>query len=223
MHFDPLFIRVVLALVIAYLLGAIPCGLWIGKIFFHLDVRDYGSGRTGGTNVLRTCGKVPFIFSVVGDFLKAFFAVIIAGIIIGDEIYMINDVVINMAALKSMAGLAAVFGHIWPVFANFRGGRGVSSFMGALTALCLWAGIFSVLVLAFIVITTKYMSLASISSVVGAYVIMLPLTLLAHYPTEYMAYVLLGSVLIVIAHSDNIQRLITGKERKVGQKAVKNK
>ena len=222
MHIDPVFLRLVIILLVSYLLGSIPFGLWIGKIFYHVDVREYGSGRTGGTNVLRTCGKVAFVCSVAGDFLKSFLAVYLAGVIMGDSSGLINDVAINTAALKSIAGLAAVFGHIWPVFANFRGGRGVATFMGGLTALCIWAALFAVIVLILIVTTTRFMSLGSVVAVVGSYIIMIPLTLLGYYPNEYMAYVLIGSLLIVIAHSDNIQRLITGKERKVGQKAEKN-
>ena len=222
MHIDPVFLRLAIVIIVSYLLGSIPVGLWIGKIFYHVDIRDYGSGRTGGTNVLRTCGKIPFVCSVAGDFLKSFGAVYLATVIMGDSVGMIGDIAVNVPTLKVMAGLAAVFGHIWPVFADFRGGRGVATFMGGLTALCIWAALFSLILLILIVTTTRFMSLGSVVAVIGSYVIMIPLTLLGHYPTEYMAYVLLGSILIVIAHSDNIIRLITGKERKVGQKAEKN-
>ena len=211
-------IRSLIAIVVGYLLGSIPCGLWLGKIFYHVDIREYGSGRTGATNVLRTCGKVAFVLSIIGDFGKAYLAVVLSTLILQDNVFTMGSLTINDNAIRVMAGIAAIVGHTWPIFANFRGGRGVSSFMGGLTALCPWAAIFAVAALIVVVSATKYMSLGSMVAVVGAYVIMIPLTLFAGYPAEDMAFVLVGTILVLLDHSDNIVRLVKGTERKVGQK-----
>jgi glycerol-3-phosphate acyltransferase PlsY len=121
---------------------------------------------------------------------------------------------------KSLAGLCAILGHIFPVFAKFKGGRGVATFIGGLAAICPVAALFGGEILIIGAGLSGFASLGSITGVVSAYAIMIPLTIIYGVPIEYLVYVLIGALIIVIAHRDNIKRLLAGKERKLNQKAA---
>lgn len=205
---------------VGYLLGSIPFGMIVGKHKAKIDIREYGSGKTGGTNVLRTLGKKAFILVASLDIAKGAFAVFIAGIIIGTDSLAIGEYGgLGLLFAQALAALAAVVGHIWPIFIKFKGGRGVATFIGGLIALCPIAGIFGGEALIITAGVTGFVSLGSIIGVVGAYAILIPLTIMYGFPLEYLMYVLLGTLLIIFMHRDNIKRLLSGKERKLGQKA----
>ncbi len=149
--------------------------------------------------------------------------------IVGESYLLIGDYALGMLTAQVLAGLAAIVGHIWSVFLKFKGGRGVAPFFGGLIALCLVAAAFGDVVLisaaAFggvvlisVAALTRYASLGSISGAVGACVILVPLTIVNGFPIEYLVYALISAVLIIVMHRDNIARLISGKERKLGEK-----
>jgi len=214
--------KFILVAVIGYLLGSIPFGLIVSKLQARVDIRNFGSGRTGGTNVLRTLGRKAFVMVAIGDLLKAASAVLLAGAIINDGYLLIGNVELGMLAAQTIAGLAAILGHIFPVFAKFKGGRGVATFIGGLAAICPVAAIFGGEILIIGAGLSGFASLGSITGAVSAYAIMIPLTLMYGVPFEYLLYVLIGTLIIVIAHRDNIKRLLSGKERKLNQKAELN-
>jgi glycerol-3-phosphate acyltransferase PlsY len=110
-------------------------------------------------------------------------------------------------------------GHIWPVFVKFKGGRGVATFFGGLIALCPVAGLFGGEALIIGAGLSGFASLGSIIGVVGAYAILIPLTVIYGFPIEYLGYVLIGTILILFVHRDNIKRLLSGKERRLNEKA----
>lgn len=205
---------------IGYLLGSIPFGLIIGKRKAKIDIRKYGSGKIGGTNVLRTLGKKAFLIVVSLDILKGALAVVIAGLIISND-YMIigNYGGLGLLFAEVIAALAAVVGHIWPVFVKFKGGRGVATFFGGLLVLSPVAGLFGGEALIIGAGLSGFASLGAIIGVVGAYAILVPLTIMNGLPIEYLVYVLIGTLLILIVHRDNIKRLLAGKERRLGEKA----
>jgi len=120
-----------------------------------------------------------------------------------------------------LAALAAVVGHNWSVFLRFRGGRGVATFFGGLIALCPIAALVGGEIFVIGAGLTQYASLASIAGVVGAYAILVPLTIMNGFPLEYLFYALAGSVIIIVMHRDNISRLMKGKERRLGEKGEK--
>jgi len=214
--------KFILVAFIGYLLGSIPFGLIVGRWKAHIDIRDYGSGKTGGTNVLRTLGKKAFLLVATLDITKGALAVVFAGIIIGTDSMTIGEYGgLGILFAQALAALAAVIGHIWPIFVKFRGGRGVATFIGGLIALCPVAGIFGGEALIITAGISGFVSLGSIIGVVGAYAILIPLTIMYGFPLEYLIYVLLGTMLIIFMHRDNIKRLMSGKERKLGQKADK--
>ena len=204
--------------VIGYLLGSIPFGVIISKICVKVDVRDYGSGKTGATNVLRTVGKKEALLVVGFDILKGALAVVFAALIVGRGYMIVGNLALGAFLAQVIAALSAMIGHIWPIFLKFRGGRGVSTFFGGLVALCPAAALFGGEIFIISAGLTKFASLGSMAGAVGTYAILVPLTIMNGFPIEYLAYALIGVIIIIIMHRDNIARLISGRERKLGEK-----
>lgn len=208
----------ILVTLVGYLLGSIPFGVLIGRRQAKVDIRQHGSGRTGATNVLRTLGRKAAITVVFLDILKGVLAVVFAGVIISNNYLMLGDFGLGLFFAQVIAALAAVSGHIWPVFIGFKGGRGVATYFGGLIALYPAAAIFGGEVFIIGIGLTGFASLGSISGVVGAYAILVPLTIMHGFPVEYLAYMLIGTTLIIYMHRDNIKRLLAGRERRIGDK-----
>jgi glycerol-3-phosphate acyltransferase PlsY len=206
-------------IIMGYLLGSIPFGLLIAKRYARVDVRKYGSGKIGATNVLRTAGRKTAIMVVLLDLAKGILAVIFAGLIIGKGYLVVNGFGLGALVAQVLAALAAVVGHNWSVFLKFRGGRGVATFFGGLIALCPPAAIFGGEIIIIGAGLTRYVSLGSIAGAVGSYAVLVPLTIMNGFPIEYLFYALVGTIIIFVMHRDNITRLILGKERKLGEKA----
>ena len=213
--------KFILVVVVGYLLGSIPFGLIISRRRAKIDIREYGSGRTGGTNVLRTIGRKAFLLVAALDIAKGALAVVLAGLIIGHDYITFGNSGLGLLFAQVIAALAAIIGHIWPVFLKFKGGRGVATFFGGLIALCPAAGLFGGEVLIIGAGLSGFASLGSIVGVVGAYTILIPLTVIYGLPIEYLGYSLIGTLIILFVHRDNIRRLLTGKERRLNQKSLK--
>ncbi len=193
-----------------YLLGSIPFGVIIGRRSARVDVRQYGSGRMGAANVLRVAGKKAAVLVTILDLSKGLLAVVFAGLIFSGDYLMVSAQVV--------AALAAIAGHNWPVFLKFKGGRGVATFFGGLFALCLPAALFGGGVLIIAAVLTRYVSLGSIAGALGTCAILVPLTIIKGFPIEYLVYILIGATFIIVMHRDNIARLLSGTERKIGEK-----
>jgi glycerol-3-phosphate acyltransferase PlsY len=193
-----------------YLLGSIPFGVLIARRSAKVDVRQYGSGRMGAANVLRVAGKKAAALVSILDLSKGLLAVVFAGLIFSGDYLMVSAQVV--------AALAAVAGHNWPVFLKFKGGRGVATFFGGLFALCLPAALFGGGVLIIAAVLTRYVSLGSIAGALGTCAILVPLTIISGFPIEYLVYTLIGATFIIVMHRDNIARLLSGTERKIGEK-----
>jgi glycerol-3-phosphate acyltransferase PlsY len=211
--------KFILVALIGYLLGSIPFGLIVARRKAKIDIRQYGSGKTGGTNVLRTMGRKAFLTVAALDILKGALAVVFARLIIGQDFMVVGNSGLGLLFAQVIAALAAVVGHIWPIFVKFKGGRGVATFIGGLIALCPVAGLFGGEALIISAGLSGFASLGSIIGVVGAYTILIPLTIVYGFPVEYLGYVLIGTLLIIFVHRGNIKRLLSGKERKISQKA----
>jgi glycerol-3-phosphate acyltransferase PlsY len=209
----------VAVVVIAYLLGSIPFGLIIGKLKSGVDIREHGSGKTGATNLMRVSGTKLGILALVLDVVKATAAVILATVIIGRDsgVLTVGGVSVQWQYVAQVAaGMAAVVGHNWPVFARFRGGRGVTAYFGTLFALFYPAGIFGAEVLAVTALRSRYMSLGSLLGAVATWCLMLPLTVVYKLlPPIYLIYGSVVVALIVFQHRDNIKRLRQGTERRL--------
>jgi len=211
-------IKFIGVVVIGYLLGSIPFGVIISKRK-GIDVTQYGSGRMGATNVLRTAGGKAAALVFFLDLLKGVLAVLFAGLIIGRGYLVVGGHGLGMLIAQVMAALAAIAGHNWSVFLKFKGGRGVATFFGGLVALCPIAAILGGEVFIIGSGLTRFASLASIAAAVSTYGILIPLTILGGFPIEYLIYTLIGTIIILVMHRDNIRRLMSGRERRLGDKA----
>ncbi|MFH0847747.1 MAG: glycerol-3-phosphate 1-O-acyltransferase PlsY [Chloroflexota bacterium] len=211
--------------IIGYLLGSIPSGLIMAKLSGKGDIRNWGSGKTGATNVLRAVGKKAALLTALLDIAKGMSAVFFASVIMSRYYLVVGDyrILWLLRSAQVVAALSAIAGHNWPLFLGFKGGRGVSTFMGGLIALCPVAALFSGEMIIIGAGLTRYASLANIAGIVGASAILLPLTVLNGFPVEYLFYALVGGGIVIWMHRDNIKRLMAGKERKLGEKEEKPK
>jgi glycerol-3-phosphate acyltransferase PlsY len=210
---------------IGYLLGSIPFGVLIGRAFAKTDIRQVGSGKIGMTNVLRTAGKKAAALSLLLDMAKGALAVIFAGLIFANHTNGSTAGFTWLESAKALAALAAIAGHSWSVFLRFRGGRGVATFIGGLLALHWPAAVVGGGLMLIIGFRTRYMSLGSIIGAVIAFVMLMTLNILKinflkpYPPIEYVTYAMICAVFIYVMHRDNIARLVSGTERKIGEKA----
>jgi len=190
---------------LGYLLGSLPFGLIVGFLWLRRDIREYGSGKTGTTNVLRTAGRIPAVLVLVADVAKGVVPGIVGRFVFDDD---------GVAALG--AG-AAVVGHIWPVFAGFRGGRGVATTFGGILGLSpLLSLVFPVIAVA-VVAPTRIVSLMSVVATPIAGAIVVVLAVLDRQPVAFALYAVFVVMLIEYKHIPNIRRLLAGTEPRLGQ------
>jgi len=215
--------KFVAIVILSYLLGSIPFGVLISRWFARVDVRNFGSGKMGATNVLRVAGKKAATLVVALDLCKGILAVATAWFIFrGGALVVIGSTEWWLVkSAPAMASLAAMAGHTWPVFLNFKGGRGVATYFGGLAILCPPAFLFGGQVALLSAGLTRYASVGSLAGAVGTYAILLPLTIVNGYPIEYLLYALVGTIGIFITHRDNITRLLAGTERRLGERKAK--
>ncbi|NLW22591.1 MAG: glycerol-3-phosphate 1-O-acyltransferase PlsY [Tissierellia bacterium] len=195
--------QILLIIIISYLIGSISSSYLLGKILVKKDIRDYGSGNAGTTNALRVFGKKIGALTLIFDILKGVIAVYIGGRIMGYD-------------GKIIAGLFAVIGHNWPVFLKFKGGKGIATSFGVLLYLHYPTALVCFIIVLFIIIKTRYMSLGSITAaiivpIVG-YIMNRP------FNRNYFLLTLILGILALFRHRSNIKRLIEGKEFKIGEK-----
>jgi glycerol-3-phosphate acyltransferase PlsY len=194
---------------LAYLLGSIPWGYFLLHWRRGIDIREYGSGRTGMSNVLRTAGGRVAAAVLLLDLSKGVLAVLLAREIIGTT------------SGEVVAGLLALIGHNWPVFLKFRGGRGIATGLGSLSVMAPLAAVIGMIVFIPITLISRYLSLGSITGVVTACLSLLALALAGMYSSAYTWYAIVGGAIIIWQHRDNIQRLMRGTERRLGAPATK--
>ena len=192
---------------VGYLIGAVPFGYLAGKMFANVDIREYGSGSIGMTNVLRTAGARAAAGVLLLDVGKSVLAVVIARL------------AFDSRGAEAAAALAVLFGHSWPVFIGFRGGRSTASGWGGLLILSPVAGLIATLIGLSLIALTRYMSVGSIfaASLGSLALVVLALTGIVETPLVYSWYGIVGGTLIVLRHKENILRLLNGTERKIGQ------
>jgi len=192
----------------SYLIGSIPSGLIIGKLR-RVDIREYGSGNIGTTNVVRTLGAKFGAIVLIADVLKGVIAVLLARYIIGTPMG------------EMAAGFAAVVGHDWSLFLKFKGGRGVATSLGGILPMAMWAplsAVAGVVVFAALLFSTRYVSLGSIAGSLSAVVAMAVFMGLDRVPWEYLVYIVVVVALIIYQHRDNLASLRAATESKMGQK-----
>jgi glycerol-3-phosphate acyltransferase PlsY len=194
-------------IIIAYLLGSIPTSVWIGKYFYGIDIREHGSGNAGATNTFRVLGKKPGIIVLIIDILKGSAAVSLA--------YWFENVLPANEFIDIEIGLAiaCVFGHIFPVFAGFRGGKGVATLLGSTMIITPISCALALVVFLIVLFSTRYVSLSSMSAGVS-YPFILHFILHNQHPSLTI-YSILIALLLIITHRKNIRRLLTHTESKI--------
>lgn len=196
----------VVMLFFAYLIGSFPSAVWIGKFFYGVDVREFGSGNAGATNTFRILGKKAGIPVLVIDILKGWFAVncsLFSAYDFGSE---------QFVNFQLMLGVAALVGHIFPVFSSFKGGKGIATLLGVVFAIHPKAAMISVLIFMVIFLISNYVSLGSISAAV-AFPIIIIIVYHARVPS-LIIFSLVIAILVLITHQKNIERLIRKEEAK---------
>ena len=192
---------------LGYLLGAIPFGYVAGRLFGGVDVRDHGSGSIGMTNVMRTVSPPVAILVLALDMGKAAGAVVLA------------RVIADAPMVETLTGIAVIAGHSWSVFIGFSGGKGTATGWGALFALSPIAGVVASIIGVGLVALTRYVSVGSmVAATLGSVTLAAIAVAYDSVPLEYALYGAVGAPIILFKHRDNIQRLINGDERKLGQK-----
>ena len=187
-----------------YLVGSIPFGLLVAKRQAGIDLRRYGSGSTGATNVYRAVGWKASTVVIAADVLKAIIPIVVARYATG------------LPVVESAAGLAAIAGHCWPIYTGGTGGKGAASSLGALMVINTPIGIGCLLVAAITVARTRLVSLGSILASVFGAVGMAYLLVTGQTPVGYLLFTVACPVIVFIRHWDNIGRLLAGRERKLG-------
>lgn len=196
----------IISLCAAYFLGSIPSAVWIGKYFYNIDVREYGSGNAGATNTIRVLGKKAGIPVLIIDALKGFAAVSIANL----SSYTTGST--QFINLQLVLGIASLVGHIFPIFASFRGGKGIATLLGITVAVNPIAAAFSIVIFLTVLLIFNYVSLGSMSAAV-AFPITIILILKVKTPSLIL-FSILVAIMVIITHQKNIQRLLNGEEPK---------
>lgn len=206
------------ALLFAYLFGSIPTAVWIGQAFYGIDVREYGSGNAGATNTFRVLGKKAGIAVMLLDIFKGYTATNLAYLIGLSVTGPQNSV--QFVNYQLALGITAVMGHLFPVFAGFRGGKGIATLFGMILAVQPQAAMLCVLTFVIVLMISKYVSLSSILAGFS-----FPLSVIFIFQSPIRSVLLYGMsicVLILVTHQKNIERLIKGKESKVNLFKKKN-
>ncbi|KXK42146.1 MAG: Glycerol-3-phosphate acyltransferase [Bacteroidetes bacterium OLB11] len=198
----------IILIILAYLLGSIPSAVWISKYFFDIDIRDYGSGNAGATNTFRVLGKKAGSFVFAIDMLKGFLAV--------DLAYFISRYQMDSMALTNFQvtlGLAAVIGHIFPIWANFKGGKGIATLFGMILAIQPIVAVCLIIVFMLMLLVTRYVSLSSIAASI-AFPVMI-FFIFREPELMYRIFALACAILVILTHHKNINRLLNGSENKI--------
>ncbi|MFJ5769865.1 glycerol-3-phosphate 1-O-acyltransferase PlsY [Psychrobacillus sp. NPDC093180] len=196
---------IIILLLLAYIIGSIPSGLWIGKLFYNTDIREHGSGNLGGTNTFRTLGKKAGLIVTIMDILKGTAATLLGYLAVFE----------STSVHPLILGIIAVIGHMFPIFANFKGGKAVATSGGILLAYN-WP-LFVLLVVGFFIIL-KITKMVSLTSMILA-VIALIYSIVYYFTVEkdwpLIAMLVLIAVFIFYRHRANIERIKKGTEPKV--------
>ncbi|MFM2136187.1 MAG: hypothetical protein RL021_1587 [Bacteroidota bacterium] len=197
----------ILGLLLAYMVGSIPSAVWVGRTFYGIDVREYGSGNAGATNTFRVLGKKPGVAVLIMDVLKGFLAVKLA-YVVGDYDSRSPEFIDFELALA----VCGLIGHVFPVYVGFRGGKGVATMLGILIGVHPQAAAICALIFLCSFLTTRYVSLSSMLAGIS-----FPVIIMVFYSTNSSINIfsLVVAVMILVTHQRNIERLLAGEESRI--------
>lgn len=198
----------VILLILSYLIGSIPTSVWVSKKIHNIDIRDYGSGNAGATNTFRVLGSKWGSFVMVVDMLKGLIAVKLAYLL---PIYGLDE--FQRTNFQIGLGLVAVIGHIFPIWAEFRGGKGVATLLGLIIGISPFTALCCIGVFLIVLYLTRFVSLSSILASLAFPVFILVVFNVNN--NNYRIFAIAVSLLVILSHQKNISRLIKGCESKV--------
>lgn len=193
--------------VISYLIGSMPTALWVGKAFFGIDIREHGSGNSGATNTFRVLGKKAGTAVLLIDVIKGLTAASLVRYLDFVEIGTVRFV-----NLQLLFGLSSVLGHIFPIYANFKGGKGIATLLGMVIGIHYLSALVCMMLFVAILFSTRYVSLSSILAAIA-----FPLIAILIYKNEepfFIAFGIAAAIMVVLTHQKNIVRLVAGNENK---------
>lgn len=197
-----------LLIVLAYLIGSIPTAIWVSRKFFNIDIRDYGSGNAGATNTFRVLGSKWGSFVMMVDVLKG---------VVATSLYILLPYYLTVEWDRTNfmigLGLASVIGHIFPIWANFKGGKGVATLLGMAVAIQPLVAVCCIGVFLIVLYLTRFVSLSSILAGVSFMVFIL--FIFNEKETLYRVFAVLVALMVVLTHQKNIGRILKGTESKV--------
>lgn len=197
-----------LLILFAYLIGSIPTAVWVSRYYFDIDIRDYGSGNSGATNTFRVLGPRWGTLVMVIDVLKGLAAVKLALLL---PFYLDHD--IAYTNLQIGLGMAAVLGHIFPIWADFKGGKGVATLFGLVIGISPWTALCCSGIFMLVLYLTRFVSLSSIMASIA-----FPIFILIIFNVDnhaYRVFAIVVALLVILTHQKNISRLLRGSEGKV--------
>ncbi len=199
--------NIVILIVLAYLIGSIPTAVWVSKRLYGLDIREHGSGNAGATNTFRVLGPKAGTGVMIVDMLKGLAAVKLS------FLSQYNGLPEATTNIQIFLGLAAVIGHIFPVWADFRGGKGIATLFGMILAIQSLVALSLVAVFLFMLFLTRYVSLSSIVASIAFPVLIF--FIFREPELTYKIFAVATALMVILTHHKNINRLIQGNESKV--------
>lgn len=203
---------IAILLVLAYLLGSVPSAVWVSKWVYGIDIREHGSGNAGATNTFRILGAKAGAGVMVADMMKGFIAVKLS---LFSSFFVWGSPSEQLVNLQIFLGLAAVIGHIFPIWAEFRGGKGIATLFGMILSIHPIVALSLVLVFIMMLMLTRYVSLSSIAASIAFPVLILFIFNAQAQELSYRLFAIATAFLVVLTHHKNISRLISGNESKV--------
>ncbi len=198
---------IVLGVILSYLLGSMPTALWVGKAFYGIDIREHGSGNSGATNTFRVLGKKAGTVVLLLDVIKGLTAASLVR-----YLAFIEPGSVRYVNLQLLFGLVSVLGHIFPLYCNFKGGKGIATLFGMVIAIHYLSALVCLFLFVVILFSTRYVSLSSILAAVA-----FPLIAIVVYKNEeplFVAFGIAAAIMVVMTHQKNIVRLVAGNENK---------
>jgi glycerol-3-phosphate acyltransferase PlsY len=196
-----------IGIIISYLIGSMPTALWVGKAFYGLDIREHGSGNSGATNTFRVLGKKAGSAVLIIDIIKGLTAASLVR-----YLPFVDPGTIKFVNLQLLFGLSSVVGHIFPIYSNFKGGKGIATLVGMVLGIHYISAFVCIALFVVVLFSTRYVSLSSILAALA-----FPLIAVLVYKNEeplFIAFGIAAAVMVVLTHQKNIVRLVEGNENK---------
>ena len=196
-----------IGVVVSYLIGSMPTALWVGKAFYGIDIREHGSGNSGASNTFRVLGKKAGTAVLLIDIIKGLTAASLVR-----YFAFLEPGTIKFVNLQLLFGLSSVFGHIFPIYSKFKGGKGIATLVGMVLGIHYLSALACIMLFVVILFSTRYVSLSSILAAMA-----FPLIAVLVYKNEEPMFIAFGNaaaIMVVLTHQKNIVRLVSGNENK---------